>query len=80
MAAVVLPVMTYYDREADIVYFEVQNADAARSVEHVWGLIDVGGDGQVVGLEYWDASERLPEELLGALPAPKPPVEATAAS
>ena len=70
--------VTYYDREADILYVELRAADAPRNVEHGWGLIDLGDDGVPVGIEYWDASERLPAELLAALPAPRPPVEASA--
>ena len=62
--------VTYYDREADIVYVELQDVAIARSVEHDWGLIDVDAEGSPIGLEYWDASNRLPAELLGALPSP----------
>lgn len=71
-----MALVTYYDREADIVYVELRAIEAARSIEHEWGLIDLGDDGEPVGIEYWDASERLPAELLAALQAPEPPVEA----
>lgn len=38
------------------------------SEEHEWGLIDRDpDDGHLMGFEIWDASERLPQELLGAL-------------
>ena len=70
--------VTYYDREADIVYVGLRDAEAARSAEHEWGLIDLGDDGEPVGVEYWDASDHLPAEMLDVLPAPKPPVEAVA--
>ncbi len=62
--------MTYYDREADIVYVELCAAEVVRSEEHEWGLIDRGQDGEAVGMEYWDASEHLPADFLDALPAP----------
>jgi len=71
--------MTYYDRGADILYVELSDADAVGSTEHDWGLIDIGEDGEPVGVEYWDASERLPAELLGVLPTPTPTVQAGAA-
>jgi hypothetical protein len=38
--------------------------------EHEWGLLDVDAAGNAVGAEYWHASQRLPTELLQALPAP----------
>lgn len=59
--------VSYYDPEADILYVELRSGEAARSVEHDWGLIDLGDDGEPVGVEYWDASETLPPALLGAL-------------
>jgi len=59
--------VSYYDPEADILYVELRSGEAARSVEHDWGLIDLGDDGEPVGAEYWDASETLPPALLGAL-------------
>lgn len=70
--------VTYHDRQADILYVELRNSAAARSIEYDWGLIDLGDDGEPVGVEYWDASEHLPSELLGALPAPRPSVQAAA--
>jgi uncharacterized protein YuzE len=72
----VVGAVTTYDPEADILYLELRSAPVARSVEHGWGLVDLGDDGQPVGMEYWDASQRLPSDLLGALPAPIPPVQA----
>ncbi len=39
--------------------------------ERPWGLIERNAaTNRVVGLEYWKASERLPAELLDALPSP----------
>jgi uncharacterized protein YuzE len=61
--------VTYYDREADIVYVQLRDADVARSEEHDWGLIDLGEDRKPVGMEYWDASQHMPAEFLDALPA-----------
>lgn len=62
--------MTYYDRDSDIAYFEISGARVDRSSEHAWGLLDLDAAGNVVGAEYWQASRRLPTELLDALPAP----------
>jgi uncharacterized protein YuzE len=51
----------YYDREADDVISE----------EVEWGLIDHDSDtDQVVAIEVWSASQRLPAELLATLPTP----------
>lgn len=63
-----MPLVAYYDREGDILYVQLRDGQVARSVEHDWGLIDLGDDGQPVGVEYWDASDHLPAEMLGALP------------
>jgi uncharacterized protein YuzE len=62
--------VTYYDRDSDIAYFEISDARVDHSTEHDWGLLDVDAAGNVVGAEYWNASRRLPAELLDALPAP----------
>ena len=62
--------MTYYDRQADIVFVALNDAAVERSVERDWGLIELAADGATVGMEYWAASERLPKEFLAALPAP----------
>lgn len=62
--------VTHYDREADILYLELRPAKVARSVEHGWGgLVDLGNDGQLVGVEYWEASRHLPAALLDTLPS-----------
>jgi uncharacterized protein YuzE len=43
----------------------------AVSEEHEWGLIDRDpDDGHLMGFVIWDASRRLPQELVDALPAP----------
>jgi uncharacterized protein YuzE len=68
--------MTYYDRDSDIVYVELSDAQVDHSVEREWGLLDVDPSGATVGAECWNASQRLPAELLAALPAPPKPVAA----
>jgi uncharacterized protein YuzE len=68
--------VTYYDRRADIVYFELAVSEVARSEEREWGLIDFGPDDATVGIEYWSASRRLPADMLAALPDPSRPLEA----
>ena len=59
-----------YDREADIFITELRAAAVDHSVEHVWGLVDVADDGRAAGVEIWDASARLPHEMLRATPEP----------
>jgi uncharacterized protein YuzE len=64
----------HYDREADIAWLRMDRWDASRiRVEEVEsGLIERDRDtGRILGLEYWQASKRLPAELLEALPSPK---------
>lgn len=65
----------HYDREADIVWFRFGTEGGLPSIDHSeqteWGLMDRDGEGQVVGLEFWRASERLPGVLLDALPEPE---------
>lgn len=60
----------HYDPEVDIALIVLQQGNAA-SEEHEWGLVDRDADdGHLMGFEIWDASQRLPPELLAALPAP----------
>lgn len=65
------PVMhAHYDREVDIAMLSFEQGKAV-SEEHEWGLIDRDpADGHLMGFEIWDASRRLPKELVDALPAP----------
>lgn len=69
----------HYDPDADIASLRFEGYDAATVVseEIETGLRDVDpATGRVVGLEYWQASQKLPRELLAMLP---PPTVATAA-
>jgi len=64
----------HYDREADIAWFLfVERGKGAidHSDDAEWGLVDRDSEGNIIGLEYWRASERLPAALLDALPEPK---------
>jgi uncharacterized protein YuzE len=61
----------YYDREADIAWLPTGSASAVVSEEVEWGLIDHDADSdEVVAVEIWSASKRLPPEVLSQLPAP----------
>ena len=63
----------HYDADVDIAWLRFEGYDPATVVaEQVdFGLRELdANDRQVVGLEYWRASERLPADLLRMLPAP----------
>ena len=61
----------YYDREADIAWLPTGYSEDVLSEQVDWGLIDHDAStDEVVALEVWDASTRLPRTLLDALPAP----------
>jgi uncharacterized protein YuzE len=61
----------YYDRDADIVWFPTGMSEDVVSEEVGWGLIDHDSrTDEVVAVEIWSASTRLPSELLATLPAP----------
>jgi uncharacterized protein YuzE len=65
------PMYSYYDREADIVWIPTGASDDAVSQKTSWGLIDHDAKtDEIVGVEVWEASTRLPADLLAALPAP----------
>jgi uncharacterized protein YuzE len=61
----------YYDRQADIVWFPTGWSDDVVNEEKDWGIVDHDAvSDEVVGIEIWKASERLPTDLLAALPDP----------
>jgi len=63
----------HYERKADIAWLRLDGWAPERvSVdERPWGLIERDREtGGILGLEYWNASKRLPVELLEALPTP----------
>ena len=63
----------YYDSDADIAWFPTGESNDVVSEEVGWGLLDHdSGTDQIVGIEVWSASDRLPPELLATLPAPSP--------
>lgn len=58
----------HYDPEVDIALIVIEPGSAV-SEEHEWGLIDRDpDDDHLMGFEIWDASDRLPPELVKALP------------
>jgi uncharacterized protein YuzE len=60
----------HYDPEVDIALIVFESGTAV-SEEHDWGLIDRSpDDAHLMGFEIWDASRRLPPELVSALPSP----------
>ena len=61
----------YYDRDADIAWLPTGDSDDIVSEEVEWGLLDHdAGSDEIVGIEIWSASKRLPAELLATLPTP----------
>ncbi len=66
--------MSHYDRNADIAWLLLEGFDAQHTYgeDHPWGLIERDREsGDLVGVELWRASERLPRQLLDALPEPE---------
>jgi len=60
----------HYDPDVDIALIVLQRGDAV-SQEYEWGLVDRDPeDGHLMGFEVWNASRRLPPELVDALPTP----------
>jgi uncharacterized protein YuzE len=58
----------HYDPAVDIALIVLEPGSAI-SEEHEWGLIDRNPeDDHLMGFEIWDASHRLPPELVKALP------------
>jgi uncharacterized protein YuzE len=61
----------YYDREADIAWFPTGESSDVVSERVPDGLRDYDrATRELVALEVWDASTRLPAPLLEALPEP----------
>jgi uncharacterized protein YuzE len=64
----------YYDREADIAWIPTKASEHAVSEEVEWGLIDHDAvSDEIVAVEIWGASKRLPKTVLDALPTPTKP-------
>ena len=64
----------HYDPQADIAWLRFEGYDPSTVVaeEIDTGLREIDpGTGATVGLEYWNASNSLPADLLGMLPPPK---------
>ncbi|HXN37779.1 MAG TPA: DUF2283 domain-containing protein [Solirubrobacteraceae bacterium] len=61
----------YYDPEADIAWLPTGRSEDVVSEEVEWGLIDHdAATDDIVAVEIWAASERLPQAILDALPRP----------
>jgi uncharacterized protein YuzE len=64
----------HYDPDVDIAWirFDGYEGTIARSAERPWGLEERDPQsGEIVALEMWRASERLPAEFLSLLPGPR---------
>jgi uncharacterized protein YuzE len=69
----------YYDPEADIAWFPTGESHDVVSERVPGGLRDYDRETrQLVAIEVWDASTRLPQAVLDALPAPGAPHSAAA--
>jgi len=65
---------SYYDRDADIVWLPTGESPDVVSEQVGWGLIDRdAATNEIVALEIWEASSKLPDAILEALPAPGGP-------
>lgn len=61
----------YYDPGADIAWFPTGDSDDVVSERVPGGLRDYDrASHELVAIEVWDASTRLPASILEALPAP----------
>jgi uncharacterized protein YuzE len=64
----------HYDAEADIAWVRFENYDAHIAVaeETDAGLRELDpSTGEIVGLEFWEASRKLPADFLRMLPPPQ---------
>ncbi len=72
-------VFAYYDTDADIAWFPTGESDDVVSERVPGGLREYDrATRQLVAIEVWDASTRLPRTLLEALPSPAAPRSAAA--
>lgn len=64
--------MSHYTTDVDIAFLTLAGGQGrARAEETEWGLLVYDADtGTLIGAEVWDATTRLPAELLAALPEP----------
>lgn len=61
----------YYDRDADIAWFPTGESDDVVSKRVPGGLRDYDRTShELIAIEVWSASTRLPANLLDALPTP----------
>lgn len=66
-------VFAYYDPDANIAWFPTGESNDVVSERVLGGLQDYDRTTrQLVAIEVWDASTRLPANLLEALPQPRP--------
>ena len=69
MAVALQNTFAYYDRDADIAWFPTGESDDVVSERVPDGLRDYDRiSRQLVAIEVWDASTRLPATILEALP------------
>ena len=69
----------HYDADADIAWVRFEHYDPGTAVaeETESGLRELDpGTGEIVGLELWQASQRLPADFLKMLPPPQVEVAA----
>jgi uncharacterized protein YuzE len=67
-------IYAYYDPEADIAWLPTGDSDQVVSEEVEWGLIDHDATtDEIVAVEIWSASKRMPQAILDALPRPGRP-------
>jgi len=69
----------YHDADADIAWFPTGESDDVVSERVPGGLREYDRTThRLVAIEVWDASTRLPQTLLEALPSPSTPQSAAA--
>ncbi len=64
----------HYDADADIAWVRFENYDSSTAVaeETEFGLRELDpSTGVIVGLEFWEASSKLPADFLRMLPPPQ---------